>query len=126
MKAADRSNSRIVDRAAVHTCGKCDPCKTVEVTLCLADELKSRAGIQLCERLQSELERCRRFVDLRMSDDRDELMRTRPRYCPPLSSRCELSERSTGLPMKLRVLPMRIYQKVGIDGDHDCLCPSSR
>ena len=125
MKAADRGNSGIVDRSALHACGKCDLCKAIEVAVCLADELKSRAGIQLCERLQSELERCRRFVDFRMRDYRDELMRTRPRNCPPLGSRCEFNERRTGLAMKLRVLPMRIYQNVGIDGDHDCLCVAS-
>src|ERR1700730_85064 len=125
MKAADRGNSRIVDRSALHACGKCDLCKAIEVAVCLADELKSRAGIQLFERLQSTLERCRRFVDLWMRHDCDEFMRTRPRNCPPLGSRREFNERRTGLPMKLRVLPMRIHQKVGVDGDHDCLCVAS-
>src|ERR1700736_1153865 len=99
MKAADRGNSRIVDRSALHACGKRDPCKAIEVAVCLADELKSRAGIQLCERLQSALERCRRPVDFRMCDDRDELMRTRPRDRPSPGSRCELHERGIGLRM---------------------------
>src|SRR5271170_4336590 len=107
MKAADRRNARIVDRSALHACGKCDPCKAIEVAVCLADELKSRASIQLCERLQSALERCRHFVDLRMRDDRDKLVRTRPRNCPPLASGCEFDECRTGLLMKLRVLPVR-------------------
>src|ERR1035438_9261484 len=107
MKAAYRRNSRIVDCSALHACGKCDPCKAIEVAVCLADELKSRTGIQLCERLQSALERCRGFVDFGMRDDRDELMRTRPRHCPPLGSRCEFNERRTGLHVKLRVLPDR-------------------
>src|SRR5580698_9887068 len=98
MKAADRGNSRIVDRSALHACGTCDPCKAIEVAVCLADELESRAGIQLCERLQSEPERCRRFVDFRMRDDRDELMRTGPRNRPALGSRCEFYKRRTGLP----------------------------
>src|ERR1700692_2329452 len=125
MKAADRGNSRIVDRPALHARGKCDLCKAIEEAVCLAHALKSPGGTQLFERLQSTLERCRRFVDLRMRHDRDEFMRTRPRNCPPLGSRCEFYERRTGLPMKLRVLPMRIHQKVGIDSDHDCSCVAS-
>ena len=59
MKAADRGHSRIVDRSTLHARSKCDSCKAIEVAICLADELESRAGIQLCERLQSALERCR-------------------------------------------------------------------
>src|SRR5579863_5586546 len=117
MKTADCGNARVVDRSALHASGKCDPCKTIDVAVCLADELKSRAGIQLRERLQSEFERSRRFVYFRMRDDGDELMRARPRNCPPLGSRCEFNESRTGLPMKLRVLAMRIHQKIGIDGD---------
>jgi len=60
-----------VDRSALYARGKCGSCETIEIAACLADELKSRAGIQLCERLQSALERCRGFVNLRMRDDRD-------------------------------------------------------
>jgi hypothetical protein len=96
MKPADRGNTRVVDRSALHACGKCDLCKAIEVPVCLADELESRAGIQLFERLQSTLERRRRFVDFRMRYDRDEFMRTRPRDCPPLGSPCEFNERRTG------------------------------
>src|ERR1700689_4502922 len=114
-----------MNRSALYACGKCDSCKAIEVAVCLADKLKSLAGIQLCERLQSALERCRDLVDLGMRDDRDELMHTRPRNRPSLGSRRELHERRAGLRMKLRVLPMRIHQKVGIDGDHDCLWVAS-
>jgi hypothetical protein len=46
-----------VDRSALYARGKCGSCETIEIAVCLADELKSRAGIQLCERLQSALER---------------------------------------------------------------------
>ena len=119
MVQADRGDAGIVDFRAFDFSGGRLVGECFKVPRPLAQQPQARAGLPCSKCFERGDERRRRIVNLRVSYNGEEFVKTRPCDRPRSTGISKMGDSVQGFLMPRRVFPVRVNEDVGIDGDHE-------
>src|SRR5208282_5194213 len=119
MVQTKRGHTGIMDARSLQPGSPGQFTKFVEVPRALRQELQIARRPPGVHRREGRFQESWRMVDTLMGDNGDKLVNAGPGHRPNRASPPQLLEALLGCRMKFAVLPVRVNQQIGINGDHE-------